>query len=310
MPPERPRRLGRGLEALIGNAHGATSPSPLLSGEQSDLRRIPLARIRPNPLQPRREFPESELAELRASLQASGLLQPIVVRQNGSEFEIVSGERRFRAASQLGWPDIQALVRVVDSRAMLTLALIENLQRADLNAIEEARGFERLHEEFTLTHQQIADAVSKERSTVTNLLRLLALPADVQHLLEREAISMGHAKALLGLPDQKATSQLASMIVAQQLSVRETERRVRALSTPAKRPPIARPTTQTNAAGDQSAISPTVRQIEDRLRKHLQTDVRLQANQDGKGTIQISFYSNDDMARILELLLGQAQIGD
>ncbi len=193
---------------------------------------------------------------------------------------------------------------------MLTLALIENLQRADLNAIEEARGFERLHEEFTLTHQQIADAVSKERSTVTNLLRLLALPADVQHLLEREAISMGHAKALLGLPDQKATSQLASMIVAQQLSVRETERRVRALSTPAKRPPIARPTTQTNAAGDQSAISPTVRQIEDRLRKHLQTDVRLQANQDGKGTIQISFYSNDDMARILELLLGQAQIGD
>jgi ParB family chromosome partitioning protein len=196
MPPEKPRRLGRGLEALIGGSSTRTESAPQ-PAHQNELRRLAIARIRPNPYQPRRDFAEDELAELRASLQASGMLQPVVVRPTGESFELISGERRYRAASQLGWTEIPALVRDADERTMLTLALIENLQRTDLNAVEEARGYQRLQEEFQLTHQQISEAVGKDRSTVTNLLRLLTLPDDVQTLLERGHLTIGHAKALL-----------------------------------------------------------------------------------------------------------------
>jgi len=313
MTPEKPRRLGRGLEALLGSA---SAPAPAIavpsSANQNELQRISLSRIRPNPFQPRREFPEAELAELRASLQASGLLQPVVVRPAGDSFELISGERRFRAATQLGWREIPALVRDADEQTMLTLALIENLQRADLNVVDEARGYHRLHEEFALTHQQIAEAVGKDRSTVTNLLRLLSLPAQVQQFLEHGALTMGHARALLGVNDPRASSRLAAEIVAQQLSVRETERRVRDLASPAKTSRNGTSTTRSKTTEDQSgaSTSPVLRQIQDRLRRHFQTDLRVQAGADGKGTIQIAFYSADDLDRILELILGAQSVGD
>jgi len=313
MTPEKPRRLGRGLEALLGSAAAPTPAAAVpSSANQNELQRISLSRIRPNPFQPRREFPDAELAELRASLQASGLLQPVVVRPAGDSFELISGERRFRAATQLGWQDIPALVRDADEQTMLTLALIENLQRADLNVVDEARGYHRLHEEFTLTHQQIAEAVGKDRSTVTNLLRLLSLPERVQKFLEQGALTMGHARALLGVSDARASSRLAAEIVAQQLSVRETERRVRDLATPAKPPRngASATTSKTNDDPGGTSTSPVLRQIQDRLRRHFQTDLRVQASADGKGTIQIAFYSADDLDRILELILGTQSIGD
>ncbi len=310
MTPDKPRRLGRGLEALIGGNVGTRADLAPQPAQQNELRRLALARIRPNPFQPRREFAEADLAELRASLKASGMLQPVVVRPAGEAFELISGERRFRAASQLGWQEIPALVREADERTMLTLALIENLQRTDLNAVEEARGYQRLQEEFQLTHHQISEAVGKDRSTVTNLLRLLTLPDDVQALLEHGQLTIGHAKALLSLTTHREIGQLAAEIVAAGLSVRETERRVRTRSgTPGPQDtPTAR--TASPAPSSSPAPPPAVRHIQDTLRRRLQTDVHIQIAPNNRGAIKISFYSADDLNRLIELLTGTPQIGD
>ncbi len=282
-----------------------SQPTTVPSGsEPSELQRIPLALIRPNPFQPRREFPEAEIAELRASLKASGLLQPVVVRSTNGVFELISGERRYRAASQLGWQEIPAIVRAADEQTMLTLALIENLQRADLNAVEEARGYERLHTEFQLTHQQISEAVGKDRSTVSNLLRLLALPAQVLRMLEQAQLSMGHARALLALDNVEAIRRLAADIVARQLSVRDTERAVRVLVTPPHGGSTT-PSTAPPTAAVEPSTPPAVRRIQDALRRALQTDVSIQLSAKEKGAINIAFYSLDDLDRVLELILGR-----
>ncbi len=238
------------------------------------------------------------------------MLQPVVVRPAGDAFELISGERRFRAASQLGWIEIPALVRQADQRTMLTLALIENLQRTDLNAVEEARGYQRLQEEFQLTHQQISEAVGKDRSTVTNLLRLLTLPDTVQTLLERAQLSIGHAKALLALPTHRAISELAAEVIADGLSVRETERRVRALATSPPRTADVPAENRTPKASAPGETKPEIRHIQDTLRRRLQTDVHIHVAADGKGLIKLSFYSTDDLNRLLELLAGTPQIGD
>src|ERR1043165_1234999 len=165
------RRVGRGLKALI------SVPDEAPTG--GDLVRIPISRIRPNPFQPRKTFNADELAELQASLAASGLLQPITVRRAGEAYELIAGERRLRAATNLGWAEIPALIKDLDDRSSLVMALVENLQRSDLKPIDEARGYQRLAEEFEFTHQQIADSTGKERATISNLLRLLSLPAPV-----------------------------------------------------------------------------------------------------------------------------------
>ena len=199
MSNEKGRRLGRGLEALIPSG-GAIASEPDPAGE---LRRIPMAQIRPNPYQPRRTFRESDLAELEASIGASGLLQPISVRRSGSSFELISGERRLKACGRLGWTDIPAIIKAVDDRTLLTLALVENLQRADLNAIEEATGPERLIDEFGYTQQQVAEAVGKDRTTITHLLRMLSLPAPVIAMVEQGKLGAGHARALLALPSER-----------------------------------------------------------------------------------------------------------
>ena len=188
--------------------------------------------MRQNPYQPRRQFDSAELAELEASLKTSGLLQPITVRRQGDAFELIAGERRLRAATNLGWTEISAIVRDFDDRTMLVLALVENLQRSNLNAIEEARGYRKLIDEFRLTQQQVAEAVGKDRTTVTNLLRVLSLPEQVQQMVEGGAISTGHARALLALNDTQQSLRLANETVAEALSVRELERRVRELIKP------------------------------------------------------------------------------
>src|SRR3954467_4434309 len=205
------RRLGRGLKALI------SVPDELPAG--GELQRIPVSRIRANPYQPRKTFNPEQLADLEASMAASGLLQPISVRRVGDAFELIAGERRLRAATNLGWAEIPALVKDLDDRSSLVMALVENLQRSDLNPIDEARGYHRLTEEFEFTHQQIADSTGKDRATISNLLRLLALPDAVIQMVAQGHLSTGHAKALVALPPAVAVS-LAREIVAQGLSVR------------------------------------------------------------------------------------------
>ena len=285
------KRLGRGLEALLGPVSREQADAP------SGVRELPLSSVRPNPYQPRTRMDEAELTDLASSMDASGLLQPIVVRPRDGGFELIAGERRLRAAQRLGWPRIPAVVREVDDRTLLTLALIENLQRDDLSPIDQAAGYHRLGEEFHLGHAEIAKAVGRDRSTVANLLRLLQLPADVQTMVHEKRLSAGHARALLGLSDGARQSALAAEAVEQGWSVREVEAAVAG-----KRAP--RPTR--GAGGQPTARTPTadVKRVEDALRKRLGTDVRVTARRRGRGFVTISYYSNDDLSRLLELILG------
>ena len=297
MSADKPRRLGRGLDALFAPSTKAAEAAP--SGPEAE-RRIPLRDIRPNPLQPRVTFDPADLAELEASLRVHGLLQPVVVRKaaSGTGFELIAGERRFRAATRLGWNDIPAIVRQVADSELLTLALIENLQRADLDPLEEAEGYRKLIEEFGLTQQDVATAIGKDRSTVANILRLLNLPVSVRRLLQEGAISVGHARALLGLTDQRAMAELARLIVAEQLTVRDVEKKVRERGQNAVR---ARTTPLS------SKRPAEVTRIEEDLRKFFQTDVSVSADKAGSGSVKFSFYSPDDLERLLDLMLGAAR---
>jgi ParB family transcriptional regulator, chromosome partitioning protein len=310
MTTDKGRRLGRGLEALIARAPTrapvdadsqratATAAPPATTRTDSPFQLLPLSRIRPNPLQPRKEFREQDLADLEASLRVSGLLQPITVRPapGGTGYELIAGERRFRAAQRLNWKEIPAVVRDVDDRMLLSLAMVENLQRADLNPIEEAEGYDQLIRDFSLTQQEVADIVGKDRSTVANTLRLLALPASVRRLVWDGALSVGHARALLGLGDATRMADLARIAVAEGLSVRDVEQRVRTAA-PAKPGKKASATTDTRSA--------EVRHIEDRLRRRLGTDVQIvQAGKRSKGELRVAFYSDEDFERVVELILG------
>jgi ParB family chromosome partitioning protein len=288
MSTEKQRRLGRGLEALIGSAQTSTSSTA------SELQKIPTARIRPNPFQPRREFEPEALAQLEASIRANGLLQPITVRRKGDSYELIAGERRLRAVRNLDWKDVPAVVRDFDDQTLLVLALVENLQRADLNAIEEARGYQRLLGEFSLTHQEVAEAVGKDRSTITNLLRVLTLPESVQSLVASGKLSAGHARALVGVGENEAVA-LAAEIVNAGLSVRQTEQRIRQhREAKTGKAPSRRAEPRANAAA---------RQLEDELRHYLQTDVQIELRGDSQGNLRIAFYSADDLDRLLGLVI-------
>jgi ParB family transcriptional regulator, chromosome partitioning protein len=290
MSVDKPRRLGRGLEALIATA--ATPPS---TAERGALQRVPIAHIRPNPYQPRKEFRAEELAELQASLEANGLLQPVVVRPSGpGGYELIAGERRLRAATQLGWSDIPVVVRDIDDRTLLTLALVENLQRTDLNAVEEAEGYQRLIEEFGLTQQRVAEIIGKDRTTIANTLRVLQLPPSVRHMVQQGELTLGHARALLAFEDERAISDAAREAVAKGLSVRDVEARARR-ARPEKRHPIVK--TQNRSYSE-------IQRLEEQLRRHLQTDIAITVSRDYRGSIAISFYSADDLERVLDLILG------
>lgn len=284
------RRLGRGLEALLGPV------SKEQAEKEGNLRELPVAAIRPNPFQPRTRVDEEPLKELVASIQASGLLQPVVVRPQGSSYELIAGERRWRAVQRLGWTRIPAVIKEADDKTLLTLALIENLQRDDLSPIDEALGYQRLQEQFGVAQAEVARLVGRDRSTVANLLRLLALPEAVRDLVDHGALSAGHARALLGLTDAKLIVKLGRQAVADGWSVREMEARVRQGPESAKRPRTGR-----TAPGP---VSAEAQRVEDALRKHLGTDVRVTQRRKGRGIVQLNYYSNDDLARLLELILG------
>lgn len=299
MNVDKHRRLGRGLEALISSS-STVSNLPIGRREGSDVatpyREIPVAAIRPNRFQPRRDFRPEDLAELESSLKASGLLQPITVRPAGTDtFELIAGERRLRAATQLGWKNIPAIVKEIDDRTALTLALVENLQRADLNPLEAAEGYQRLVDDFGLTQLQIAEVVGKDRSTVANTLRILSLPAKVRRMVAEAKISLGHARALLALGDERAMVVAAQEVVARGLSVRDVEKMARSA-----RPKRSRTTSNKNHV----ASSAAARKIEDQLRKYLQTDVHITLSAEDRGEVTIPFYSADDLERVLDLMLG------
>lgn len=288
------RRLGRGLDALIKGVQ-SERPAKSTAKEMVDAK-IPISQISPNPFQPRREFEPDELKELQTSLSTSGLLQPITVRTapNGKGFQLVAGERRLRAAAALGWNEIPATVREVDDRALLTLALVENLQRSDLNPIEEADGYKRLIDEFGLSQMQIAEMVGKDRSTVANLLRVLSLPASVRNWVRSGELSLGHARALLPLSDAAQMQAYAKDIVSRGLSVRQTEALVRAKVAP-------KTASKARTAKKQSEATHT-RDVEQRLRRRLQTDVAIQLKGADRGNVVVTFYSADDLERLLSLM--------
>jgi ParB family chromosome partitioning protein len=284
------RRLGRGLEALLGPTTVAEARAEGLLTE------LPVVSLRPNRYQPRHAFDTAALDELAASMKSSGLLQPVVVRAaDGELYELIAGERRWRAAQQLGWERIPAVVRDVDDRTLLTLALVENLQRDALSPIDEARGYERLIGEFDLSQARVAEMVGRDRSTVANAIRLLNLPAVVQDMLHAGQLSTGHARALLGLADAERITTLARRTVEQQWSVREVEDLVRGTRTPT--PPGRRRAMKPRA--------PEVRRLEEALRQRLQTDVRITTRGKSSGRLTVNFYSHDDLARVIELILGK-----
>lgn len=279
------RKLGRGLDFLLSGT--AEAPG-------DEVRLLELGRIRPNPYQPRREFRAEELEELATSIREHGLLQPIIVRATAGDYEIVAGERRFRACQRLGLATIPALVRTADDTQMLELALIENIQRENLNPIEEARAYQAYVQRLDLTQEQAAVRLGKSRSAVANMLRLLDLPQDVQELVSRGTLSMGHARAILAVTDAEAQRALARRVEAEALSVRDVER-------------LAREWGATPRADDPAPLvaerSAHVIEIERRLAERFGTKVTIR-DRLGRGRIGIDYYTPEDLERLLELLLG------
>lgn len=305
MSPEKPKRLGRGLDALLGQrpaptpaagpSEAAAAPAP--PAPETPFREIAVDAIDANHYQPRKEFRPDELKELADSIRATGLLQPITVRaiSGTNRFELVAGERRLRAMRSLGATSIPAIVRDYDDRTMLTLALVENLQRQDLNPIEEAEGYARLSGEFGLTQNEIAELVGKDRSTVANLLRVLQLPLSVRRMLEQGDLTLGHARPLLALEDPALIERVAREAVEHALSVRAVEERIRHDAPKPEKRGRGRPRKEDTRPAE-------VKYVENILRKRLQTDVAVAPGRNGKGELRIRFYSTDDLNRLLDLL--------
>lgn len=285
-------RLGKGLGALIAEYVTEEAPDP------ASVRTVRVGAIEPNPYQPRREFRDEELAELMGSIRENGLLQPIVVRParegSSAEWQLVAGERRWRAITRLGWDEVPAVVRDVDDRTLLVLALVENLQRSQLSALDEAEAYRQLQDEFSLSQAQIAEAVGRERSTVANTIRLLQLPPSVRALVDAGTLTAGHARALLALEDERAIADAARRAVDGQWSVRETE----AFASRSRKGP-ARGREATRSKRDASE-----RRLEEELQRLYGTAVRIRSGGKNKGRIEIPFYSAEDFERIFEELVG------
>jgi ParB family chromosome partitioning protein len=286
------RGLGRGLDALLGVAHPAPQSAEALRPEgAAQITELPLDLIQRGRYQPRRDFDPESLQELADSIAAQGVVQPIVVRPvDGGRYELIAGERRWRASQLAGKHEIPVVVRDVPDQTAMAMALIENIQRADLNAIEEANALHRLLDEFELTHQEVAQAVGKSRATVTNLLRLLELNADVKAMIESGRLEMGHARALLALKGD-IQSKAAGQVSAQGLSVRETERLVRRLL--GTEPDAPRP-------AEPPRLDPDVRRLQDDLCERLGAQVSIQPGAKGRGRLVIAYNNLEELDGILE----------
>ena len=293
-------RLGRGLGALLGEDYLSAAAEP------AEIRTLPLVRIVPNPFQPRREFREDELTDLARSIAENGLLQPLLVRPSpalGSDgYELVAGERRFRAITSLGWSEVPVVVRPVDDRTLLVLALVENIQREALNPLEEAEGFQLLADDFGLTQGEIAEAVGRNRSTVANTLRLLRLPPSIRRYLEEGTLSMGHARALLAIEDPGRLVEIGRRAATEAWTVREVEARARAEGNPNRR--VVRDPREPGGRGEVAA-DPAVSVFQEALSESLGTRVRLRVGRNGDGSVEISFLSSEDFERLFTLMTGR-----
>lgn len=300
--PQDPRRaLGKGLSALLpsrsgggGTAMAPEKPAPAPVVESGNgLMELPIASVHPNPTQPRTVFTPEKLMELSDSIKANGIIQPLLVRKQGDGYEIVAGERRWRAAQLAGLEKVPCVVQDVADENVLTLALIENIQRDDLNAIETAHAFDRLSQELSLTHEEIGRRTGKDRTTITNFLRLLRLPQDVQGMVAEGKISNGHARALLSLASEEMMKEAADQILKQGLSVRAAEKLVNAMSEPVLAKP-AKPPVDANVAA-----------AEEELRRALGTKVTIVAKGDKRGRIEIEYYSQEELQRLYGHLTGE-----
>lgn len=276
------KRLGKGLGALF--------PSELQVTDDEQVIQISLDELRPNPYQPRKEFDDAAIEELKNSILEHGVVQPIIVRKSLRGYEIVAGERRYRASKAAGLETIPAVVKDFSDEQIMEIALIENVQREDLNAMEIAVAYQKLMERFDLTQETLAKKVGKSRPHVANFLRLLQLPENVQEYVSRGTLSMGHARALLGVKDKRQLIQLAKQTIEQHLSVRQLEQLVQNLE-------------QKNKAKkrEKQKPNPLLRQYEEELREKLGTSVKISSGEK-KGKIEIEFYSKEDLERILEIL--------
>jgi len=283
--------LGRGLGALIPPG-AAEHRAPSGTG----YREIPVTAIRPNPYQPRDAFDEQALGALADSIREVGLLQPVLVRPAGDGFELIAGERRWRAAQRVGLQVIPALVRETDDNTALEQALVENLQRDDLNPLEEAAAYQQLIEDFHLTHEQVASRMGKSRAAISNTLRLLQLPPSIQRALREGQLTMGHARALLGTPDRAFQEALAKRIVKEDLSVRQVEEAVRARNDDAgsKRTAAVEVPGRMRPAG--------LAELEELLGDHLDTRVKIRLGAGGKGTMTVDFAGLDDLERVYRVI--------
>ncbi len=283
----RPGGLGRGLGALI--------PSGTVAEQAGGLADIPTADIRPNPQQPRQHFDEEALAALADSIREVGILQPVLVRagEDGG-YELIAGERRWRAARRVGLQSVPAMVRVADDATMLQHAIVENIQREELNPLEEAAAYQQLIEDFSLTHDEVAARVAKSRATITNTLRLLQLPPSIQRCLKDGTIRMGHARALLGTPDRAFQEQLAKRVVAEDLSVREVEEAIRNR----QESPTTKPSVAAAAADPGGKLRPPgLLELEELLGDYLETRVKITMGA-RHGRVQIDFANLEDLERI------------
>ena len=278
--------LGRGLSALLSDTAATSS---------EDFLEIDIDLIEPSSAQPRTHFDETRLEELAQSIRSNGIVQPLLVRQRGNRYQLVAGERRWRAAQRAGLQRVPAVVREVPDDKLLELALIENIQRQELNAIEEAHAYKRLIETLGLTQETVAQRVGRDRSFVTNYLRLLRLPEDIQRLVEEEKLSIGHARTLLGVDDADIQRRVASNIIEQSLSVRETEKAIKRIIAGASPTAAIQPPPQRNDANIKAA--------ETKLRRRLGTHVRVLPSQTSTGgKIEIEYYNDDDLNRLYKLL--------
>ena len=287
---ENPRKaLGKGLGALLPTRQ-IHHPAPPEALPEDAALALAIDSIDPNPLQPRRVFQSDRLSELAQSIRANGIIQPLVVRRSGERYQLVAGERRWRAAKLAGLVSVQAVVREIPDDRLLEITLIENLQREDLNPLEQARAFERLGREFGLTQEQIAQRTGKDRSTISNFLRLLKLPNEVQAMVERGALSFGHAKALMGLDSPETIHLMAKRAAQLSLSVRQTEKLVTNLIHPPEK------------VEKQREIDPNVKEAERSMRASLGMAVTIQ-DKHGKGKVVIEYANLEDFDRLMEALV-------
>ena len=296
---ESPRRaLGKGLSALLGPRPPAAEPVAAadLQPPSEELLQVPVDQIDPNPLQARTIFQTEKLQELSQSIKVNGVIQPLVVRKRGGRYQLVAGERRWRAAKLAGLTRVPVVVQELSDEQLLEVTLIENIQREDLTAIEVARAFDRLVKELNLSHEEIASRTGKDRTTITNTLRLLRLPGDIQHLLSEHRLSMGHARAILGLPTEELQRQVAEKASSQGLSVRQVERLIQRM-TESREP----------KSPEEILADPNVKSAIQEMERVLGTRVRIVPKSDGRGRIEIEYYSAEDLNRVYELIAGDTK---